>query len=496
MLTQRKKIIADPDKALAKLCERRFFRFFCEMWETIENVPLVVNWHIEEICDKLQDVYETWELGIDQDDVLINVPPGMSKSTIVTQLFPAWLWVKERSIRVISSSYAGDLATAHAVKTRDCLRSDKFNRLWPEHIEFKEDTDGKTHYKNKHMGERFVTSTGGRVTGMHGDFILIDDPLNPEEAASEADLKKANRFVSQTLSSRKTDKERTVTIMVMQRLHDADPAGSWISKGKSLNRICLPAELADNVYPVELASKYTLVKDEDTGELIGLLDTNRLGLKAIKNAKMDLGSYGYANQMMQRSAPEEGGIWRKNWLIPVPDNIFPAPETLDAYGSDWDTAYTEKEMNDASAYVVSGRTRNYHIYIDKIGYFRAEFPELIDRMQLIPGPYYIEAKASGKSAKQGLKKGGLAAIEVEVVGGDKIARTRTATPVAEAGLVFVRASILEKLLHDQEQGILNFPNAKHDDLNDAFVQAIQRHTKPRINLMASRKTQPTQNSAA
>src|SRR5690606_3272583 len=166
----------NPDLALGELCKRSFYRFFLEMWETIETVELVPNWHIKYICDELQDVYETWEAGEAQDDVLINVPPGSSKSTIITQTFPAWLWVRNPSIRVISSSYSGDLATAHAVKTRDMLRSDKFNRLYPNLIEFKHDTDGKTHYKNTKNGERLVTYTVGRVIGMHGDFIISDDP--------------------------------------------------------------------------------------------------------------------------------------------------------------------------------------------------------------------------------------------------------------------------------------------------------------------------------
>jgi len=443
------------------------------MWETIESVDLVPNWHIEYICAMLQEAFDWWELGLGQPDILINLPPGMSKSTMVTQLFPAWLWVKDRSIRTISSSYAGDLATAHAVKTRDCLKSDKFNLLYPDWIKFKSDSDGKTHFKNDQKGERFVTSTSGTVTGMHGDFILIDDPINPEEAVSEKDLKRAMRFVSRTLSTRKTDKIRTVTIMVMQRLHDDDPSGHWISSGYNINRICLPGEKADNVYPLTLQANY---KND-------LLDTKRLGHGALNILKAKLGSYGYAGQIMQKTAPEEGGIWRK-WFIPVPDNIFPAPDTLEAYGTDWDTAYTEKEANDASAYCTSGRTRDNHIYIDKLGYMRLEFPELIKAMNLRPSPHYIEAKASGKSAKQTIKKSGIVAIEVEVNGGDKVARTRNATPTAEAGFVHIRESLLSLLYDDHEQGILNFPNAKHDDLNDAVVQAIIRHSKPRFKPMA------------
>ncbi|MGE7777368.1 hypothetical protein ACQKLP_21800 [Chitinophaga sp. NPDC101104] len=459
----------DPWRALGELCKRRFYRFFLEMWETIEAAELVPNWHIEYICDELQDVYERWARGEAQDDVLINVPPGSTKSTIVTQLFPAWLWVKSAAIRAISSSYAGDLATAHAVKTRDCLKSEKFQAMYgKDFIKFKEDTDGKTHYKNTAKGERFVTSTGGRVTGMHGDFILIDDPINPEQATGEAELKKATRFVSRTLATRKTDKKRSVTIMVMQRLHEADPAGEWRKK-KKLRYICLPGELSKDVHPAELKDRY----------IDGLLDVRRLPREALDKLKVDLGSYGYAGQIQQRPAPEDGGIW-KQWFIPIPDNAFPERDQLEDYGTDWDTAYTEDQKNDASAFCTSGCIRlkeGKKIFIDKLGHAKKEFPDLIRLMKAMPAPHYIEAKASGKSAKQTLVSNGIPAIEVQVVGGDKIARTKMATPPVEAGLVYIRQSLVEALYNDAEQGILVFPNGLHDDVNDAVVQAIQRHTQ-------------------
>lgn len=454
-----------PDKALGELCRRSFYRFFCEMWETIEAVELIKNWHIEYICDQLQDVYEIWERGEPQPDVLINVPPGSSKSTICTQIFPAWLWIRNPSIRIISSSYSSDLSTAHAVKSRDVLSSDKFTALFGK-TEFKKDQAGKTHYKNNKGGERFVTSTGGMVTGMHGDFIIDDDPINPEQAASEAALKTAARFSSSTLPSRKTNKKRTVTIRVMQRLHDNDPAGVWLArKTKKLRHICLPGRLADNVSPAFLRDRY----------INGLLDPIRLDESALAEMQSDLGSYSFAGQVMQKTAPEGGGIWKRGWFIPVPDHLFPTE--LSAYGTDWDTAYTDKQENDAIGYCTSGKLDN-RIYIDKLGYFRKEFPDMIHSMLAFPQPHYIEAKASGKSAKQVLKTGGIAAIEIPVTGGDKISRTRFATPAAEAGLVYIRESLLSLLYDDHEQGILHFPNGKHDDMNDALVQAIQRHWKP------------------
>jgi len=44
------------------------------------------------------------------------------------------------------------------------------------------------------QGYRLATSTGGVLTGRGADIILIDDPLKPEEALSEAQRKAANEW--------------------------------------------------------------------------------------------------------------------------------------------------------------------------------------------------------------------------------------------------------------------------------------------------------------
>lgn len=460
-------MLIDPEKAKAELCKRYLYEFFKEFWEVIETVELVTNWHIEEMCSQLQAVYEAWERGESQPDMLVNVPPGTSKSTVFTQVFPAWLWTKNAKIRIISSSYSADLAVIHAVKTRDILKSDKYQRFYPGHIIFKSDTDGKTHYKNTHNGERFVTSTGGTVTGMHADFIINDDPIKPMGAAGadSAAIKHAEAFITGTLPSRKTNKARSVTIMVMQRLHDLDPSGVWLKrKGNRLRWLCLPARKSKYVYPAHLSERY----------IDDLLDVNRLTDQVLQEALTDLGTQGFSGQFMQRPSPEGGLIWKEHWIIPIPDNMMPDAEDMDNYGTDWDTAYTEDQINDASAWVTSGKVR-FNMYLDKLGYTRKELPELVNFMRMVPAPHFVEAKASGKSAAQVLKRWGITAIEVPVIGGDKIARTKIATPRAEAGFVYCRESLLPMLLHDEEQGILRFPTGAHDDLNDAFVQAIQRH---------------------
>jgi len=444
----------------AEKCKRDFFYFLQEFWEVIIPEPAVYNWHIPYLCGELQKVVEKVVRREAKDyDLIINIPPGTTKSTIVTVMLPAWAWIKDPSIRTLTASYSASLSTDHSIKSRDIIRSDKFKLYFPE-VELKKDQDGKTHYKNNSGGERYATSVTGSITGFHAHLLIVDDPLNPKEAASEVQRETANEFMDVTLSTRKVNKSVTPTILVMQRLHQLDCTGNWLQKEKEVKHICLPGELSKDVSPIELREKY----------IDGMLDPVRLSKRDLKELQTNMGSYGYSGQIMQTPTPLDGGIWQK-WIKSVPDNDF--PEELERHGTDWDLAYTEKQTNSASAYVTAG-TKEGKMYISDLGFDWLEFPKLIPYMKSKKQPHHIEGKASGKSAQQTLTSQGIPAIEVKVEGGDKVARAVMATPFAESGMVYCKQSLINKLYNDSRQGILLFPNNENDDLQDALVQSINR----------------------
>lgn len=478
----------DLSKVRAELCKRRLYTFVQEFWSVIIPEDPVWNWHIEYLCDEIQqDVLrvcrlpERWEFfeterylappkqrEIKLHDVLVNIPPGTTKSTILSVMLPAWIWTVDPTLRIGTASYSGDLSMGLAVKSRDIIQSDKYKRYFP-HVQIREDSNNKQHYINTAGGERYATSTGGTIVGIHFHLIIVDDPVNTKQINSEGQLEEAVEFVNTTLSMRKVDKKVTLTIMVMQRLHEKDPAGDWIRKmneeGLKLKWICLPAKLGEDgeVYPPQLATRYS-------GDF---LDPLRLDDEVLAAALIQLGTYGYAGQMGQNPTPKGGGVWQQ-WFVPVADKDMPTPDQMTGYGTDWDTAYTSNQANASSAAVVSGRIGNI-MYIDRVAWFNQEFPQLINTiMHGFPFPHYIEAKASGKSAKQVLVNAGHPAEEVQVAG-DKLVRARTASPIAERKQVYVRASILDKIYNDREQGILRFPKGPKQDLADTIAQAICRH---------------------
>src|SRR5690606_21093918 len=203
--------------------------------------------------------------------------------------------------RFITTSYSHYLSLGQSIKTRDIITSDRYRSYFPE-IELKADQSGKSDYWNTLGGQRFTTSTGGTITGVHAHQIIIDDPINPKQAASDVERANANHFVESTLSTRKIDKEITPTILIMQRLHEDDPTGVMLSKkGKNIKHINLPAEDNGKILPKELSKKY----------INGLMDPVRLGRNVLNEALIDLGSYGFAGQYMQTPSPDDGGLIKR-----------------------------------------------------------------------------------------------------------------------------------------------------------------------------------------
>lgn len=471
---------AKLDKQHAKKCRESFYYFVQQFWSVITPEKPVWNWHIKALCDDLQIAMMRIcqiQNGVDENgspiiikdrepklyDEIINVPPGTSKSTIFTIMAPAWIWTNDATIRTLTASYSASLSTQHSIKSRDIIKSDNYRKWFPE-VRIKIDQDNQSHFQNTKGGERYSTSVTGTVTGFHAHLIIIDDPINRLEAESEGQREKANDFVTNTLSTRKVDERITLTLLVMQRLNEDDPTGRLLDLNRDkIKHICLPAELDDNISPPEWAAYY----------VNGLLDPIRKGREQLDQQKKVLGSYGYSGQYAQRPSPKGGKIWQK-WFIEIEDELFPSLDDMTDVGNDWDLAYTKDDENAASAYIRSGKI-DKKMYIDDFDFAYKEMPELLQWMRLQYPVHYIEAKASGKSAKQMLTFSGIPALEVEVKGGDKVARARMSTPFAESGLVCIRKSLANRIYNDVEQGILSFPNSKKLDVADTLAQAIQRH---------------------
>lgn len=324
------RLMQNPLLVQRELNNRSLYEFLMWAWPELSGQPFVGNWHIAYLCRELEQVAERVGNRLPKEhDLLINVPPGSTKTVLCTIVFPVWCWTKWFWMRFITASYSSVLALESAEYSRDLIRSQRFQELYPE-LMIKVDKDTKSnykivkrvpsdisdfHYKEITGGYRFSTSVGGTLTGYHGDIIIWDDPLNPQQAASEKELEIANRWMDQTLPTRKTDKSVSCTIGIMQRLHQNDPSGHLLEKEKeNLRHICFPGEIRNygmNLKPKECAKYY---KDD-------LFDARRMTWATLMELEKDLGQYGFAGQIGQNPAPAGGGMFRIEHFQPVSEAL-------------------------------------------------------------------------------------------------------------------------------------------------------------------------------
>jgi predicted phage terminase large subunit-like protein len=347
------KSLSNPVQSIRQLTQSRLYNFIRYFWDTYTNDDFISNWHIEVICQELEMVAR--RVAENQPklyDLIINVPPGTTKTAMVSIFFPAWCWSNWYWMRFITSSHSSTLSLESAEYSRDIIRSDKFKMIFPE-IDIQQDKDTKSNFRvikkvQEYQGQaprvmkgggRISTSVGAKVTGFHAHIILPDDLIDPKVAISEIGLKTANRHLHQVLTMRKIDKKVTATIMIMQRLAQDDPTGNWLEKQTGrVRHICLPCEIRNYkkfLKPVEFEKYY--VDD--------LLDPVRMPWEVLKEVEERLGQYGYSGQMGQNPVPPGGGMFKVDNFqiidhIPSLINFVQTVRYWDKAASDGSGAYT------------------------------------------------------------------------------------------------------------------------------------------------------------
>lgn len=347
--------IINERKLRAKVLRKSFYEFFKYFWDTIVAEKFSPNWHIEYLCWELQILAERIFNGLPKEyDLVINISPGSSKSTVVSQIFPAWCWTNMPTFRWIGGSHSYDLSLRDSVACRDIVESEQYQELFPG-IVLREDMNRQGLFVNTFKGGRLACSVGSKVTGWHGHCLGVDDPIDPESALSEADMKQVNRWMSNTLPSRGIYKSDTPMILVMQRLAQNDPSGEKLElmrRKARVRHICIPAEIVRdddgsllvNIQPPELIKYYKPSPPLNDGTPYPnlVMDPKRLNGQHLRDFHRTLGEYGYAGQYLQDPVPLKGAMFDITKLH-ISDG---APPRMVRMIRAWDKAATK----DAGAY--------------------------------------------------------------------------------------------------------------------------------------------------
>jgi predicted phage terminase large subunit-like protein len=453
------------DRSLAADSLAEFVR---QAWSLIEpTTPLLFNWHHEVICEFLEGV-----AGGDIRRLLINVSPRSGKSTLISIMFPAWLWVRYPSSRLVFASYSAALSVDLSIKRRSVIQSPWYQSRWGSRVTMAADANLKSEFGNAQSGRMIATSVDGSVTGRGGSYIVCDDLINPQMAESEAERTAAIRWFDESLGSRLDDKKTGRVVVIEQRTHQSDLSGHLLAEG-GWEHLSLPAEFDRRTIIVMPRSGRKIVKQE--GDLLWPEREGRVELDA---ARVRLGDFAFQCQYLQLPVARGGNRFKREWFG-VYRNI---PAKFDCIVSSWDTAFKESETSDFSACVTIGflGSRGSEgampgLYLLHAWHGRVAFSELKETAKRFaaewrPNVVVVEDAASGQSLLQELRLDSALPLHPQKVQGDKLVRAAAAEPTISAGRVLLPegAQWVEEFLRE----VCAFPSAAHDDYVDALVHAI------------------------
>lgn len=266
------------------------------------NARYVHNWHIDFICDHLQAVTE----GRLNPRLLINVPPGSMKSLLVSVFWQAWEWGPRglHSMRYLTTAFNEIPVKRDTRKTRDLILSEWYQSLWPEVSLVR---TAELSFANSGTGTREGVPFGS-LTSQRGDRLILDDPHSVELAESETERANTTRKFREGALNRLNDQARSAIVVIMQRLHEDDIAGTILKLGMDFTHVMLPMEFEPERACVTPIGKDPRQWDGD------LLDPGRFPREVVQGLKDGMGQYAYAGQYQQRPAPREGGIFKRHWF--------------------------------------------------------------------------------------------------------------------------------------------------------------------------------------
>lgn len=426
-----------------------------------------MNWHHRLLCDYL-DKLAYKEIR----RLMVFMPPRHGKSELVSRKFPAYLLGRNPDTSIISCSYSADLASRMNRDVQRLIDSEKYSLLFPESHLFGKNirsTAKGSFLRNSdifeivnHRGTYRSSGVGGGITGMGGEYIIIDDPVKNREDADSATMReKVYDWYTSTLYTR-LEKDGCI-LLTLTRWHEDDLAGKLLKAAQ---------EGADQWTILELPAVCEYPpKPYDVRQEGEALWKWKYDEEALEKMKVTVGSRDWAALYQQHPTPGEGGTFKREWW-----NYYKVlPDGLYDFVQSWDCTFKDAQSSDYVVGQVWARKGSSRYLLDQVR-GRMSFTETLRAIRSLSAKWpqairkLVEDKANGTAVIDVLRKEIPGLIPVEPEGG-KIVRANAVTAVAEAGNIYLPDPSIAPWVHDFVEEHAVFPNGANDDQVDAQTQA-------------------------
>lgn len=414
------------------------------------------------------------------------MPPGSAKSTYATVRFPAYYLGRLKNKGVICASYNDTLASQFGKKTRNLIRQDETQILFPG-LALSSDSQAKGEWDTKDGGFYFAVGIGGGVTGRRADLGIIDDPIRGRKDA-DSQLIRDNCWDWYISDFRTRLKPGASIIIILTRWHEDDIAGrilpdDWSGQsgtvtakdGEEWEVVCLPAQAGSND-----------ILGRDPGEWLWTDWFTPDWWEQTKRTSTQNGMYFREWNSLYQQTPtdDEGSFFKREWFKRF--NLGDEPETNNYQSSDFATKDGEGDFTELGIW---GMSEGNHLWALDWWFKQSTTDVWIDELltQYSRNKCYAMFGETGQIRRsiepflemRSMQRKIYPRVEWITRTGDKAAMARSFQGMAASGLVHIPYTEWGDRLIDQ---LCKFPNAKHDDAVDvcALMATAIAETNPAI----------------
>tara|TARA_R110000868_G_scaffold17344_1_gene76332 strand:- start:12931 stop:14406 length:1476 start_codon:yes stop_codon:yes gene_type:complete len=444
------------------------------------GTPLIETWSIDLMCEYAQAVADG-----EIPRLIINIPPGLLKSTIWSSGLPSYILGRSPSQKIFAISNKENLVNRNIGWTKRITETKKFQSMFPD---FKPDDrkNTETHFRTTKSGEMQGFATEGNITGERAHLLLFDDYMSSTMMQSEATRNRLLGKFDDTFE-RRADIVRNSIVIIEQRLGINDLTGFITRTRKDeYEHLCLPVQFEKKEY-FNIGS---FKKEVEEGDLLAPELLTQQKVDQLKSRIVDPetgianGKQIFFTQYMQKPVAEGGNMVDMKWFQRFDLANLPYM-TFDTIYVSADTAQKIKEINDPSGFLKFGvkgssiylldRYNKRAIYQDtkaNLLMFAAKFP--------VANFLLIEDANTGSSLIQELpKECSYGIVPLKHGGIKKEIRFYNATGAMANGNIYLPKEAT--WLFDFEESLMQFPNGSHDEDPDCLGQFINYYKNNSID---------------
>lgn len=431
------------------------------------------------------------ERGTFRNKLLLLAPPASAKSSWCSIALPTWYLGKypDRTVLFFTSSDPAAVGFGNTIKIL-LEQAKEHKEVWPDQAGRPDkrrgwSSDGlylrATPMSGQSPAYRAV-GWGASVMGQRANLLIIDDPMNQENAESGIEQAKAKRYYDMTLGPR-LQPGSGAALAVMTRWAEGDLASHFIEK----------AEQGGDwlVVPLPMVAEAGDPLGRHPGELLWPQQYPR---QFVEMQRKSMGSAAFACVYNCSTAQIAGDVFSdERWFKPLPANFADIRESLLVIQG-VDVAFSEKDracftvVLTLGLNVATGDAYILNVLRDRMTVGQTEDALVSQILTFRPGVTGIEDTAFKHAVTAELVANVRRRVYANIVAvppremvkgrSDKVARARLPAQRAEAGLLYA-----DKQAHwwpSFISEVLAFPRGRTNDQVDALSLAMYMPLRLRV----------------